>query len=97
MSSELSPLLGSTEGTGVVSMCPVRQKIGRFGGVFVPGVDGRVVKADGTSAGYNEEGELHIRTPASAIGYLHNDNACVLEMHLYVVCLICILGLAKPS
>ncbi|KAF9016512.1 acetyl-CoA synthetase-like protein, partial [Hymenopellis radicata] len=66
---------GSTEATGVASMCPVQEKCGRYGGVLAPGAAGRVVKADGTLAGYNEEGELYIRTPAAAIGYLHNDAA----------------------
>ncbi|KAG9225433.1 hypothetical protein CCMSSC00406_0002936 [Pleurotus cornucopiae] len=66
---------GSTEATGVVSMCPVKQKCGRFGGVLVAGVEAMVVKADNTFAGYNEEGELLIKTPASATGYLDNDVA----------------------
>ncbi|KAG7444137.1 phenylacetyl-CoA ligase [Guyanagaster necrorhizus] len=66
---------GSTEATGVVSMCPVEQKCGMFGGVLAPGVVGRVVKADGTLGDYDEEGELYIRTPAAATGYLNNDAA----------------------
>ncbi|KAF9050881.1 phenylacetyl-CoA ligase [Hymenopellis radicata] len=66
---------GSTEATGVVSMCPAQQKCGRFGGVLVPGAEGKVVKADFSLAGYNEEGELHIKTPAAATGYLDNDAA----------------------
>ncbi|KAF8903399.1 hypothetical protein CPB85DRAFT_1024833 [Mucidula mucida] len=66
---------GSTEATGVVSMCPIQQKCGRFGGVLVSGVEGKVVKADCSLAGYNEEGELHIKTPAAATGYLDNDIA----------------------
>ncbi len=67
--------IGSTEATGVVSMCPVKQKCGRFGGVLVAGVEAMVVKADNTFAGYDEEGELLIKTPASATGYLDNDVA----------------------
>ncbi|KAK0222170.1 phenylacetyl-CoA ligase [Armillaria fumosa] len=66
---------GSTEATGVVSMCPVEQKCGMFGGVLAPGVVGRVVKADGTLGDYDEEGELFIRTAAAATGYLNNDTA----------------------
>lgn len=66
---------GSTEATGVVSMCPVQQRYGKFGGVFAPGIVGRVVKADGTLADSNEEGELHIQTPAAAIGYLNDEVA----------------------
>lgn len=73
--------LGSTEATGVVSMCPVEQKCGMFGGVLAPGVIGRVVKADGTFGDYDEEGELYIRTPAAAIGYLNNDAAYVISYY----------------
>ncbi|KAK0437127.1 phenylacetyl-CoA ligase [Desarmillaria tabescens] len=66
---------GSTEATGVVSMCPVQQRCGMFGGVLAPGIVGRVVKADGTLGDYDEEGELYIRTPAAAASYLNNDAA----------------------
>ncbi|KAK0460013.1 phenylacetyl-CoA ligase [Desarmillaria tabescens] len=66
---------GSTEATGVVSMCPVQQKCGMFGGVLAPGVVGRVIKTDRSFGDYDEEGELYIRTPAAATGYLNNDAA----------------------
>jgi hypothetical protein len=36
-----------------------------------------VVKADGTLAGYKEAGELHVHTPAAALGYLNDDTAFV--------------------
>lgn len=70
-----SNTLGSTEGTGVVSMTPAHEKHGRYGGILAPGIQGRVVKSDGQLAGYDEEGELHIRTPAVALGYLDNPSA----------------------
>lgn len=56
-------------------MTPAREKHGRYGGILVPGIQGRVVKSDGSLAGYDEEGELHIKTPAAALGYLDNPSA----------------------
>lgn len=46
-------------------------------GILAPGVRARVVKPDGSLAGYDEEGELQIRTPAIAMGYLDDEAACV--------------------
>lgn len=56
-------------------MTSTHQKHGRHGGILAPGVEGRVVRHDGTLAGYDEEGELHVRTPAAASGYLDNEEA----------------------
>lgn len=56
-------------------MHSISEKQNRFGGVFVPGVVGKVVKADGSLATFNEEGELLIKTPAAALGYLDNEIA----------------------
>lgn len=60
-------------------MSPVHEKHGRHGGILAPGIQGRVVRADGSSVGYGEEGELHIRTPAAAMGYLDNESAYVIH------------------
>ena len=46
-------------------------------GVLLPGVVARVVKADGALAGYDEPGELVIKTPSVALGYANNLKACV--------------------
>ncbi|PPQ88581.1 hypothetical protein CVT25_009961 [Psilocybe cyanescens] len=70
-----APLAGSTEATGVVSMTQAHEKHGRQCGIMAPGIQGRVVRSDGTLVGYDEEGELHVRTPAAAIGYLDNESA----------------------
>ncbi|KAJ8089404.1 hypothetical protein PM082_014652 [Marasmius tenuissimus] len=56
-------------------MCPIADKKNPYGGTFIPGVTGKVVKPDGSPAGPNEEGELLIRTVASASGYLDNEAA----------------------
>ncbi|PPQ84132.1 hypothetical protein CVT25_003343 [Psilocybe cyanescens] len=68
---------GSTETSGAISMPPLEPKHSRLNssGVLAPGVRARVVKPDGTLAGYDEEGELQIRTPAIATGYLNDETA----------------------
>ncbi|KAF7357705.1 Acetyl-CoA synthetase-like protein [Mycena venus] len=66
---------GQTESTGVVSMWPTRTKHGFNGGELAPGVRARIVKSDGTLAGYNEPGELLLKTPAAALGYFGNEEA----------------------
>ncbi|KAG7094090.1 hypothetical protein E1B28_007709 [Marasmius oreades] len=66
---------GSTEVTGVASMCPIGDKKNPYGGTLIPGVTGKVIKPDGSPAAPNEEGELLIRTIASASGYLDNEAA----------------------
>lgn len=60
-------------------MPPLEPKHSRLNssGVLAPGVRARVVKPDGTLAGYDEEGELQIRTPAIATGYLNDETAYV--------------------
>ena len=44
-------------------------------GHLFPGVKARVVKLDGTEAGYDEPGELIIWTPSRALGYHNNEQA----------------------
>lgn len=47
------------------------------GGQLLPGTIARVVKADGSLAGYDEAGELIIKTPSVALGYANNAEAFV--------------------
>jgi 4-coumarate--CoA ligase len=42
---------------------------------LVHGVVAKVVKDDGTLAGFNEPGELQVKVPSVALGYLNNDEA----------------------
>ena len=44
-------------------------------GVLLPGTIARIVKPDGSLAGYDEAGELVIKTPSVASGYSNNAQA----------------------
>ncbi|KAG9315614.1 hypothetical protein JVU11DRAFT_3256 [Chiua virens] len=68
---------GMTETSGTVTMFSPDVKIGVSGsaGKLLPGVTVRVVKTDGTHAGFNELGELQVKTPSLALGYWNNEQA----------------------
>ncbi|KAF7346115.1 Phenylacetyl-CoA ligase [Mycena sanguinolenta] len=44
-------------------------------GVLIPGVTVRVLKADGTLGGYNDVGELVVKSPSNALAYYNNAQA----------------------
>lgn len=66
-----------TETSTTVAFPQSDQKIGTLGsaGRLIPGIVARVVKPDGTLAGYGEPGQLVVRGPAMALGYLNNEEA----------------------
>jgi len=68
---------GLTESCTSISLYPTSQKIGVPGsaGQLNPGVVARVVKSDGSLAGYNEPGELRVKSPSLALGYWDNEPA----------------------
>ncbi|KAH7884920.1 hypothetical protein F5I97DRAFT_1296635 [Phlebopus sp. FC_14] len=68
---------GLTESSTTVAMFSTDSKLGVPGsaGKLVPGAVARVVKEDGTLAGYNEPGELMIKSPSLAVGYWNNEEA----------------------
>ncbi|KAJ7601054.1 phenylacetyl-CoA ligase [Mycena floridula] len=68
---------GSTETCVVLSAWPADQKRGKSGsaGQLVPGVIARIVKEDGTLAGYDETGELQVHTPSAALCYYNDEKA----------------------
>lgn len=68
---------GLTESAATITMFSVDEKLGVPGsaGRLVPGVVAKVVKDDGTLAGFNEPGELQVKLPSVALGYLNNDEA----------------------
>lgn len=68
---------GLTETSTSLTMYSVDQKIGVPGsaGRLLPGVVARVVKPDGSLAGFNEPGELRVKTPSLALGYWNDERA----------------------
>ena len=46
-------------------------------GRILPGVVVKVVRPDGSLAPLGETGELVVKSPSNAIGYLDNEKACV--------------------
>ncbi|KAF8158555.1 hypothetical protein B0H34DRAFT_709358 [Crassisporium funariophilum] len=68
---------GMTETCTATTMWPISQKRGISGssGQLLPGTIARIVKPDGTIAGYDEAGELVIKTPSVAAGYSNNKQA----------------------
>uniref|UniRef100_A0A8H7XP03 Uncharacterized protein n=1 Tax=Psilocybe cubensis TaxID=181762 RepID=A0A8H7XP03_PSICU len=68
---------GTTETATITTLWPTTQKRGVAGssGQLIPGMVARVVKSDGSLAGFDEAGELVIKTPSVALGYLNNHEA----------------------
>ncbi|KAG1733050.1 uncharacterized protein EDB91DRAFT_1150224 [Suillus paluster] len=68
---------GLTESSTSITMYSVDQKIGVPGsaGQLLPGVVARVVKHDGSLAGFNEPGELRVKAPSLALGYWNDEKA----------------------
>ncbi|KAI0698962.1 acetyl-CoA synthetase-like protein [Cerioporus squamosus] len=68
---------GMTEVATGVTFIPHDRQVATPGsaGVLLPGIIARVVKPDGSLAGYNELGELHLHTPSQSLGYLDNPTA----------------------
>ncbi|EPT02028.1 hypothetical protein FOMPIDRAFT_1144338 [Fomitopsis schrenkii] len=68
---------GMTETSTTVSFPQIDQKICTpgSGGRLLPGVVARVVKPDGSLAGFNEPGHLIVKGPANALRYMNNEEA----------------------
>ncbi|EAU85837.2 hypothetical protein CC1G_05054 [Coprinopsis cinerea okayama7 len=68
---------GMTETTTAVTMFSIENRSGVPGGsgILMPGVTARVVKPDGTLAGYDEVGEIWIKSPSIALRYTNDKEA----------------------
>ncbi|KAJ7645554.1 amp dependent CoA ligase [Mycena polygramma] len=67
---------GLTETAAILAMTPISRPCASGSvGMLLPGVRARVVKSDGTLAGYNEPGELVVKSPSLALGYYKNREA----------------------
>jgi 4-coumarate--CoA ligase len=71
--------VGMTESSTTISMWPEHQHIAVVGsaGHLIPGMTARVLKKDGSFGKEGEQGELIVKGPAIALGYLDNDAAYV--------------------
>lgn len=66
LSSIRRPLPGTLSG--------IQSKDGSVG-VLIPGMEGKIVRADGSDADYDEAGELWTRGENIALGYWSNEKA----------------------
>ncbi|KAF9474156.1 phenylacetyl-CoA ligase [Pholiota conissans] len=75
--AQIGQAYGMTETCTATTMWPVTQKRGVSGssGILLPGVIARVVKEDGSLAGFDEAGELVVKTPSVALSYSNNAQA----------------------
>lgn len=68
--------LGLTETSTVVSSTPVNDIFLGSSGCLLPGFEAKLLSPEGVEVtGYNEPGELVVRSPSVVIGYLNNDKA----------------------
>ncbi|KAJ7288508.1 hypothetical protein C8J57DRAFT_1430598 [Mycena rebaudengoi] len=70
---ELFPDAHIGQGYGMTETCTVTTMWSA--GQLVPGTVARVVKTDGSLGGYNDVGELVIKSPSNALGYHNNELA----------------------
>ncbi|KAI6044839.1 phenylacetyl-CoA ligase [Pisolithus marmoratus] len=67
---------GTTEAS-TISLCPFETKTDLSGsaGVILPGISARVERLDGSLAHWGELGELVVKPPALALGYINDSEA----------------------
>ncbi|RDB15274.1 4-coumarate--CoA ligase-like 7 [Hypsizygus marmoreus] len=75
--AQIGQAYGLTEMTTTLAMIEGTQKRSPLGsgGRLLPGVEARVIKPDGSLAQCGEQGELIVKGPAAALGYLNDDQA----------------------
>ncbi|KIJ39426.1 hypothetical protein M422DRAFT_210302 [Sphaerobolus stellatus SS14] len=75
--AEVNQGYGMTETCTTTTMTPLSQRLGTPGSVghFLPGVRAKIVKSDGSLAGYDQEGELVVTGPQMTLGYANNAQA----------------------
>ncbi|KJA20113.1 hypothetical protein HYPSUDRAFT_828333 [Hypholoma sublateritium FD-334 SS-4] len=75
--AQVGQAYGLTETVCTLSMVGATQKRGPLGsgGRLLPGIRARVIRPDGSFAQHGEPGELIVRSPATALGYLDNVSA----------------------
>ena len=80
--------IGMTETSTAIAFPQRDQHIGTPGsaGRILPGVTVKVVRPDGSLAPLGETGELVVKSPSNALGYLDNEKACVVRFSLQFSC-----------
>ncbi|KAG7088258.1 hypothetical protein E1B28_012272 [Marasmius oreades] len=75
--AQIGQAYGMTETSTATAWWPIEQKRGTSGctGKLMPGVKARIVKPDGSLAGFDEPGELVVYSPSSALRYINNEEA----------------------
>ncbi|KAG6887989.1 hypothetical protein C0992_009969 [Termitomyces sp. T32_za158] len=75
--AQIGQAYGLTEMTTTLAMMTGTQRRGTIGsgGKLLPGLQARVIRSDGSLADYGERGELIVKGPAIALGYLNNEQA----------------------
>lgn len=81
MTATLSMIAGAEKRGALGSRCNPSSDISAVynqssgGGRLLPGVEARVIKEDGSIAECGEHGELIVKGPAAALGYLNDEQA----------------------
>ncbi|KIK59402.1 hypothetical protein GYMLUDRAFT_201987 [Collybiopsis luxurians FD-317 M1] len=70
--ARVGQVYGLTEVSCTLAMTVRKHSLPGSAGQLLPGIEARVVKLDGTLANSGERGELYIKTPSAALGYLDN-------------------------
>lgn len=73
---------GLTESSGAVSVTLPEDVLPGSSGILIPGFEARLIRPDGSEVeGYNDPGELHLKSPCIVAGYLGDadDNAAVFQ------------------
>jgi 4-coumarate--CoA ligase len=80
-------------------MVPYGVKTAPFGsaGKLMPGVMARIVKPDGSLAKTGEQGELIVKSPSNALGYLNAPEASVYVRMRKSICLTAPNGRTKET
>ncbi|KAF8128314.1 phenylacetyl-CoA ligase [Mycena galopus ATCC 62051] len=74
--AKIAQVYGATEAPAAITMTPIsRPFTAGSAGNLMPGMQARLIKSDGSLAGYNEPGELLVKSPSLALGYYKNKKA----------------------
>ncbi|KAG6331002.1 hypothetical protein ID866_8088 [Astraeus odoratus] len=75
-SAHIEQAYGTTEAS-TITLCPLEKYCDFSGssGVLLPGISARVERPDGSLAEFGELGELVLKSPAMALGYINNPEA----------------------